>query len=219
MAPLSIFRINGLAAADATQLAAFAGFLAMFSFLTLYMQNVLGYSPIQTGIAYLPVCFAIGIAAGISSQVLSRMGTRPVIVAGALISAGGIFWLSQIPVDGSCLTDLLPGMIVMWIGFGPVFEGVTTAANAGVPGDKAGLAASLVNAIRRVLDRFEGSEDSSLVTEALVDLLEWIDPGAAAITDAIIRLKAAAPRGAENARAVGIALRHRPPGDGSAFRS
>lgn len=73
--------------------------------------------------------------------------------------------------------------------------------------------------IRRVLDRFEGSEDSSLVTEALVDLLEWIDPGAAAITDAIIRLKAAAaPRGAEDARAVGIALRHRPPGDGSAFR-
>jgi hypothetical protein len=95
----------------------------MFFFLTLYMQNVLDYSPIQTGIAYLPVCFAIGIAAGISSQVLSRMGTRPVIVAGALISAGGIFWLSQNPVDGSCLTDLLPGMIVMSIGFGPVFEG------------------------------------------------------------------------------------------------
>jgi EmrB/QacA subfamily drug resistance transporter len=150
LAPLSIFRINGLAFADATQLIAFAGFLAMFFFLTLYMQNVLGYSPIQTGVAYLPVCFAIGIAAGVSSQLLSRTGTRPVIVAGSLIAAGGIYWLSRIPVDGSYVRDLLPGMIVMSIGFGPVFVGVTTAANAGVPADKAGLAASLVNASQQL---------------------------------------------------------------------
>ena len=71
LVPLSIFRINGLAAADATQLIAFAGFLSMFFFLTLYMQNVLGYSPIQTGAAYLPVCFGVAIAAGISSQLLA----------------------------------------------------------------------------------------------------------------------------------------------------
>src|SRR6185437_11919297 len=70
LAPLSIFRINGLAYADATQLIAFAGFLAMFFFLTLYMQTVLHYSPIETGLAYLPVCFAIGIAAGVASQLL-----------------------------------------------------------------------------------------------------------------------------------------------------
>ena len=127
-----------------TQLIAFAGFLAMFFFLTLYMQNVLGYSAIQTGAAYLPLTFAIGIAAGISSQLLSRVGTRPVIVAGALIAAGGLYWLSRIPVHGSYLTDLLPGMLVLSLGFGPVFVGVTTAANAGVPPDKAGLAAALL---------------------------------------------------------------------------
>src|SRR5437588_11000463 len=85
LAPLSIFRINGLAFADITQLAAFAGLLAMFFFLTLYMQNVLHYSPIQTGLAYLPVCFVIGGAAGAASQILARVGTRPVIVLGALI--------------------------------------------------------------------------------------------------------------------------------------
>jgi EmrB/QacA subfamily drug resistance transporter len=150
LAPLSIFRINGLAFADATQLAAFAGFLAMFFFLTLYMQNVLGYSPIQTGLAYLPVCFAIGIAAGVSSQLLSRVGTRRVIVAGSLIAAVGVYWLSRIPVHGSYVNDLLPGMIIMSLGFGPVFVGVTTAANAGVPADKAGLAASLVNASQQL---------------------------------------------------------------------
>src|SRR5204863_6006290 len=78
--PLSIFRVRGLAAADVTQLIAFAGLLAMFFFLTLYMQNVLGYSPIQTGAAYIPLTFGVGVAAGISSQLMSRVGTRPVIV-------------------------------------------------------------------------------------------------------------------------------------------
>lgn len=150
LAPLSVFRINGLAFADVTQMIAFAGFIAMFFFLTLYMQNVLHYSAIQTGVAYIPLCFAIGIAAGVSSQALSRVGTRPVIIAGALVAAGGVYWLSRIPVDGSYLTDLLPGMIVMSVGIGPMFVGVTTAANAGVPADKAGLAASLLNASQQL---------------------------------------------------------------------
>jgi len=150
LAPLSIFRINGLAFADVTQLIAFAGFLAMFFFLTLYMQNVLHYSPIQTGGAYLAVCFATGAAAGIASQLLSRIGTRAVIVTGALIAAGGIYWLSRIPVHGTYVSDLLPGMVIMSLGFGSVFVGVTTAANAGVPADKAGLAAALVNASQQL---------------------------------------------------------------------
>jgi EmrB/QacA subfamily drug resistance transporter len=150
LAPLSIFRVNGLGFADATQLIAFAGFLAMFFFLTLYMQNVLHYSAIQTGAAYLPLCFAIGISAGISSQLLSRLGTRPVIVVGAVIAAGGLYWLSRIPVHGTYLSNLLPGMLVLSLGFGPVFVGVTTAANAGVPADRSGLAAALLNASQQL---------------------------------------------------------------------
>jgi len=150
LAPLSIFRINGLGFADVTQLIAFAGLIAMFFFLTLYMQNVLGYTPIQTGLAYLPLCFAVGIAAGVASQALTRVGTRPMIVVGALISAGGMYWLSRIPVQGSYLSDLLPGLLIISIGFGPVFVAVATAANAGVPADKAGLAASLLNASQQV---------------------------------------------------------------------
>jgi EmrB/QacA subfamily drug resistance transporter len=144
LAPLSIFRINGLAFSDVTQLITFAGFLAMFYFLTLYMQNVLHYSPIQAGATYLPLCFAVGIAAGGASQLLSRIGTRPVIVAGGLITAAGVYWLSRIPLHGSYVSDLLPGMMLVAIGIGPVFVGVATAANAGVPADKAGLAASLL---------------------------------------------------------------------------
>lgn len=146
LAPLSIFRLKGLAAANVAQVIAMAGFISMFFFVTLYMQNVLGYSQIEAGSAYLPVTFGVAISAGISSKLFVRTGTRPIIVAGALIAAGAVYWLSRIPVDGSYLTDLLPGLMIMSLGLGAVFVGVTTAANAGVPADKAGLAAALVNA-------------------------------------------------------------------------
>jgi EmrB/QacA subfamily drug resistance transporter len=150
LAPLSIFRINGLGFSNVTQLVAFAGFLAVFFYLTLYMQNVLGYSAIQTGAAYLPLCFAVAVAAGISSQLISRTGTRPLIVGGALVSAGGLYWLSRIPVGGSFVADLLPGMLVLSVGAAAVFVAVTTAANAGVPAEKAGLAAALLNASQQL---------------------------------------------------------------------
>jgi EmrB/QacA subfamily drug resistance transporter len=144
--PFSIFRIPGLAAANATQVIAIAGFYSMFFFITLYMQNVLGYSEIGAGAAYLPATFAVAIAAAIGSQLFVRVGTRPVIVAGALLGAGGVLWLSRIPVDGSYLTDLLPPLVIMAFGLGALFVGVTTAAQAGVPPDRAGLAAALINA-------------------------------------------------------------------------
>jgi EmrB/QacA subfamily drug resistance transporter len=145
LAPLSIFRVNGLGAANATQVMAIGGFYAMFFFITLYMQNVLGYSALQAGSAYLPVTLGVAVSSGIASQLFSRVGTRPIIVTGALISAGAVYWLSRIPVHGSYLTDLLPGLMIMSLGLGCVFVGVNTAANAGVPADKAGLAAALVN--------------------------------------------------------------------------
>ena len=123
---------------------AFAGFVSLFFFLTLYMQNVLGYSPIRGGSAYLPVTAGIAVAAGISAKLFARTGTRPVIVAGSLIAAAGTYYLSRIPVHGSYLTSLLPGLVIMSAGLGAVLVAVTTAANAGVPPDKAGLAAGLL---------------------------------------------------------------------------
>jgi EmrB/QacA subfamily drug resistance transporter len=145
LAPLSIFRINGLGAANATQVMAIGSFYAMFFLLTLYMQNVLGYSQLQAGSAYLPATAGVAISSGIASKLFARVGTRPIIVAGALISSAAIYWLSRIPVHGSYLGDLLPGLVIMSFGLGFVFVGVNTAANAGVPSDKAGLAAALIN--------------------------------------------------------------------------
>jgi predicted MFS family arabinose efflux permease len=145
LVPLSIFRIRGLGAANAAQVIAMAGFYSMFFFLTLYMQNVLGYSEIKGGSAYLPVTFGVAISAAVASTLFGRLGTRPIIVAGAVLASGAVFWLSRIPVHGSYLTNLLPPLLIMSFGLGAVFVGVTTAANAGVPPDKAGLAAALIN--------------------------------------------------------------------------
>ena len=142
--PLSIFRVRGLVAADITQLVAFAGFYATFFFLTLYMQNILGWSPIKAGAAYLPVTVGLGISATISPKLFARVGTRPVIFAGAMLSAAGIYALSRIPLHGSYLPNVLPGLIVMSLGLGAIFVGATVAANAGVAQDRAGLAAGLL---------------------------------------------------------------------------
>jgi hypothetical protein len=150
LVPLSILRERGVAVADATQLVAAGGFVPMFFFVTLYMQTVLHYSPIQTGLAYLPLTGGFIISSGIASQLFARVGTKPVIVAGALIAAGGLNWLSRIPVDGSYLADILPGVLVVSLGGGGVFVGVATAANAGIGEERAGLAAGLLNTGQQV---------------------------------------------------------------------
>jgi len=143
--PFSIFRVPGLVAADVTQLVAFAGFYATFFFLTLYMQNILGWSPIEAGAAYLPVTVGLGISASISPRLFTRLGTRPVLVGGAMLAASGIYTLSRIPPHGTYLGDVLPGLIVMSLGLGAIFVGATISANAGVPAGQAGLAAGLLN--------------------------------------------------------------------------
>ena len=109
------------------------------------MQMVIHYSPIQTGVAYLPLTGGFIIAASISSQLFARIGTKPVVLIGIAIAAGGLYWLSRIPVDGSYVSDVLPGLLVVSLGMGGVFTGLTTAANAGVGEEKAGLAAGLLN--------------------------------------------------------------------------
>jgi EmrB/QacA subfamily drug resistance transporter len=143
--PFSIFRVKGLAAADVTMVTAMAGFYTMFLFITLYMQNVLGLSQLAAGSAYLPPTFGVAISAGIATNLMGKVGTRPVIVGGAMLGAAGIFWLSKIPVDGSYWSNVLPALMVTAFGLGGVLVGTTTAAQNGVSADKAGLAASLIN--------------------------------------------------------------------------
>lgn len=149
--PLSILRVRGVAVADATQLVASGGFVPMFFFLTLYMQGVLHYSPMQTGVAYLPLTGGFIISSGIASQLFAKIGTKPVIVVGAVVAAAGLYWLSRIPpTEGSYVADILPGLLVVSLGGGGVFVGAATAANDGVGEERAGLAAGLLNTGQQV---------------------------------------------------------------------
>ena len=130
-----------------TQLIASRASSSMFFFLTLYMQNVLGYSPLQAGAAYLPLCFGVGdhrrhLLAAARARRHAAVDRRRRAVA-----AAGVYWLSRIPVDGSYSPTCCPGMVIMSLGLGAVFVAVMTAANAGVPADKAGLAAALLNCV------------------------------------------------------------------------
>jgi EmrB/QacA subfamily drug resistance transporter len=150
LVPFAIFRVKGLVAADLTQLVAFCGFFSMFFYATLYMQEVLHYSPLKAGAAYLPITAGFAVAGGLASQLVTRIGTRPVVVAGCLIAAAGIYAVARVPVHGSYGRDLLPGFVVMSLGAGSVFVAVTAAANAGVPSDKAGLAAGLLNSSQQI---------------------------------------------------------------------
>jgi EmrB/QacA subfamily drug resistance transporter len=145
LVPFSIFRIKGLAAANVTQLITFSGLYSMFFFLSLYMQRVLDYTPSHTGVAYLPLTAGFMVAAGVATPLVPRIGTRPVIAAGALTAAGGLFFLSRVPVDGTYAGHLLPGILIVALGAGAVFTGVTTAATDGVPEEHAGVASGLLN--------------------------------------------------------------------------
>jgi EmrB/QacA subfamily drug resistance transporter len=145
LVPFAILRVRGLVAAAVTQLIAFSGFFSMFFYATLYMQEVLHYGPLKAGAAYLPITAGFAVAGGLASQLVPRIGSRAVVVAGCLVAALGIYDVSRVPLHGSYPTDVLPGFIVMSLGAGSVFVAVTAAANAGVPPDKAGLAAGLLN--------------------------------------------------------------------------
>jgi MFS family permease len=146
LVPLSLFKIKGLGAADVTQILAMAGFYTMFFLVTLYMEEVLHFSAIHAGLCYLPVTVGAGLGAGVATKAIPKIGTRPLIVTGALLGAAGVFLLSRIPLHGTYLPNILPGIVIMGAGVGLVLVGVQNAANGGVPADKAGLAASLITA-------------------------------------------------------------------------
>jgi EmrB/QacA subfamily drug resistance transporter len=220
LVPLSIFRIKGLAAADATMVIAIAGFYSVFFFVTLYMQDVLGFSAMRAGAAYVPVAAMVAVSAGIGTALIQRIGTRPPIVAGALIAAGGVYWLSRIPVQGFYWTDIFPGLMIMAFGLGGVFVGVQTAANAGVPPATAGLAGALINASTQVGAALGLAILSALATSRTNSLLASHGSRAAALSSgfhlalltgsvfllvaALIALRAANSRGEPSSEITGV---------------
>ncbi len=148
--PLHIFRNRSLSAANAVGLMLGASVFSMFFLLTLYMQQVLGYSAIETGLGYLLVATVIIISAGISQVFVTRIGVRTVLTTGMALTSLGLLYFTQVSVGGSYLVDLAPGFILAGAGLGFSFVPVSIAALVGVRHDEAGIASGIINTSQQV---------------------------------------------------------------------
>jgi MFS family permease len=122
----------------------------MFFFISLYMQQVLGYSAIKAGLSYLPLALTIIFSAGLASQLVTRVGFKPVLLAGMAFIAAGLVWFGQVSVGGSYVGDILGPSLLAAVGLGFAFVPVTIAAVAGVPEHEAGLASGLINTSQQI---------------------------------------------------------------------
>jgi EmrB/QacA subfamily drug resistance transporter len=147
---LGILKTRSLAGADVVMLLVAAGMFGMFYFASLYVQGVLGYSPVRAGLAFLPVTLGIIGGAGLSQQLIRRIGVRATAMSGMAIASAGLLVLSRVPVDGSYLANLLPGLMPMALGMGLTFVPITLIATTNVDADDAGLASGLLNTAQQV---------------------------------------------------------------------
>ncbi len=148
--PFRIFRIRTLTGANVVGLLVGASLFSMFFFITLYMQQVLGYSAIEAGLAYLPLAVTIIIASGIASQLVTRIGFKPVLAVGMAMIASALLWFSQVSVGGSYLSDILGPSLLAAAGLGFGFVTTTIAAVSGVREQESGLASGLINTSQQI---------------------------------------------------------------------
>jgi predicted MFS family arabinose efflux permease len=147
---LSIFRVRSLLGANVVMFVVAGGLFAMFFFASLYVQVILGYDPLEAGLAFLPVSIFIGIGAGIAQQSVRRVGVRTLAIVGMVVATVGLLALSRVPADGNFFSDMLPGLLVMALGMGCTFVPVTLIATTNVGASDAGLASGLFNTSQQV---------------------------------------------------------------------
>jgi EmrB/QacA subfamily drug resistance transporter len=151
LVPFSIFRLRTLRGANVIGLLLGMALFAMFFFISLYMQQVMGYEPLKAGLAYLPLAGLIIISAGGASQLVARFGFKPVLIAGMVLIAGGLYWFSHVSAPGgSYVGDVLFPSMLAAVGLGLAFVPVTIAAVTGTSHSEAGLASGLINTSQQV---------------------------------------------------------------------
>ncbi|MBA2424696.1 MAG: MFS transporter [Actinobacteria bacterium] len=148
--PFSIFRLQTLAAANVAGFTLGTVLFAMFLMLTLYMQQVLGYSPLQTGFAYLAVAGTAVIWANVAAMAVNRVGVKPALIFGMSLLTIGLVYFTQVPVGGSYWTNLLPGFLIIGLGMPFAFVPISIAAMAGTSAGEAGLASGLFNTSQQI---------------------------------------------------------------------
>src|SRR5262249_43501625 len=127
-----------------------ASIFAMFFLLSLYMQQVLGYSALKAGVAYLACALTVVVSAGFAGRLVTHFGVKPMLAAGFAISGLGLYYLTHIPANGNYWDDLFPGFIIAATGLGFAFVPVTIAALAGVENRDAGLASGMINVSQQI---------------------------------------------------------------------
>jgi EmrB/QacA subfamily drug resistance transporter len=150
LVPFGIFRLRTLTGANVVGVLTGASLFSMFFFISLYMQQVLGYSAIKAGLSYLPLALTIILAAAVASQLVTRVGFKPVLATGMLFIAAGLVWFSQVSVGGGFASDILGPSLLAAAGLGLAFVPQTIAAVSGVAEREAGLASGLINTSQQV---------------------------------------------------------------------
>jgi predicted MFS family arabinose efflux permease len=148
--PLRIFRLRTLSVANVTMAILGATAFSEFFLLTLYMQDVLHYSPMQTGAAFAAFALTVVLFSNVAQAVVSRFGPRAVLTAGLVVQAGSLVLLSRLPVDGEYVRDILPGFVLGGAGMGLSFVPITIASLTGVRPAEAGIASGLINTSRQI---------------------------------------------------------------------
>jgi EmrB/QacA subfamily drug resistance transporter len=180
--PLSIFRVRTLAGANIVGFLLGASIFADFFLLTLYVQNVLHFSPLKTGVTFLATAGTVVLVAGLSQQLTTRFGARPVMAVGLALNTGALIWYAQIPVNGSYVHDLLGGYVMFGFGLAFAFIPVSIAALAGVSHEEAGLASGLLNTAQQVGGALGVAVASSVAISRATNLLHSGSSQAAALT-------------------------------------
>ncbi|HVC67679.1 MAG TPA: MFS transporter [Acidimicrobiales bacterium] len=150
LVPLRIFRVRSVTGANLVMFCFGVGMFAMWFFLSLYLQQVLGYSPVVTGFTFLPQTLAIAVGATLSGRLAPRLGPRNVLMIGAVLGSAGLFWLSFIQAGDNYWSGACGGGILATFGMGLAFTPIALLATGGVPHEDAGLASGLVNCSRQI---------------------------------------------------------------------
>jgi len=150
LVPLSIFRLQTLTAANVAGFVMGTVLFSMFLMLTLYMQQVLGFSPLKTGVGYLAVAGTAVIWANVAAMAVNRVGVKPALILGMSLLTLGLLYFTQVSVDGSYWADLFPGFLILGVGIPFAFVPITIAALAGTKPEEAGLASGLINTSQQI---------------------------------------------------------------------
>jgi hypothetical protein len=178
----SIFRVKTVTGANVAGFILGTALFSMFLMLTLYMQQVLGYSPLKTGVAYLAVAGTSILWATVASQLVTRVGVKPVLVTGMTLLTVGLAWFTQVSVDGSYVTDLLPGFLIVGIGMPFAFVSINIAALAGIEADQAGLGSGLITTSQQI----GGALGIAILSSVAVSHTSSAARSGAAIPDALV---------------------------------